>query len=104
MADLLKNETQRKEHHSKENQPADKASQNIQDVFLNNLRRERAIVTVFLVGGVKLTGRIKSFDKYAVLLESNSQEQLVFKHAISTVVVARTAQHVSQPVAQAAEA
>ncbi len=82
----------------------EKASQNIQDVFLNNLRKDRANVTVFLLGGVKLNGRIKSFDKYAVLLETNSQEQLVFKHAISTVVVARTPQSVSQAVPQVAEA
>jgi len=43
------------------------------------------------MSGVKLSGRIKSFDKYSVVLESNNQEQLVFKHAISTVVVSRTA-------------
>ncbi|MBI4458444.1 MAG: RNA chaperone Hfq [Acidobacteria bacterium] len=81
----------------------EKASQNIQDVFLNNLRRDRTLVTVFLMGGVKLTGKIKSFDKYAVVLETNNQEQLVFKHAISTIAVARAAQPVSQPV-QVAEA
>ena len=82
----------------------DKASQNIQDFFLNNLRRERTLVTIFLMGGVKLTGRIRSFDKYAVILESNSQEQLVFKHAISTVVVAKFSQPSPQPVPQIAEA
>ena len=60
------------------------------------------MVTVFLMGGVKLTGKIKSFDKYAVILETNSQEQLVFKHAISTVVVAKPAQPATQPVPQAA--
>ena len=78
----------------------DKTSQNIQDLFLNTLRRERTLVTVFLMGGVKLTGKIKSFDKYAVIQESNSQDQLVFKHAISTVVVARSVQPASQPVVQ----
>lgn len=109
MADLPNKLNQSKDHHyrephPKDHSPVDKASQNIQDVFLNNLRRERANVTVFLLGGVKLSGRIKSFDKYAVLLETNSQEQLVFKHAISTVVVARATQSVSQAVPQAAEA
>ncbi len=64
----------------------EKQAHNIQDVFLNNLRRDKLVVTVFLMSGVKLTGRIKSFDKYAVILESNHQDQLIFKHAISTVL------------------
>jgi host factor-I protein len=63
--------------------------QNIQDGFLNTARRERSTVTIFLLHGAKLTGRIKSFDKFSVLLESGSQEQLIFKHAISTVSYAR---------------
>ena len=80
----------------------EKNSQNLQDNFLNNLRKERTSVTIFLVGGVKLTGKIKGFDKYALVLETNNQEQLVFKHAISTVVVARAAQPAS-PAVQVAE-
>ena len=64
-------------------------SQNIQDVYLNTVRREKAPVTVFLISGVKLIGKIKGFDKYSVILEANNQEQLIFKHAISTVVVSR---------------
>jgi host factor-I protein len=68
-----------------------KPAQNIQDSFLNNARRDRVPVTIYLVSGVKLTGRIKSFDKYSVVLDtSNSQEQLIFKHAISTVVAGKT--------------
>jgi host factor-I protein len=59
--------------------------QNIQDAFLNTARRERSNVTIYLLHGAKLTGRIKSFDKFSVLLESGSQEQLIFKHAISTI-------------------
>lgn len=68
---------------------AEKQPQNIQDGFLNSARKEKLIVTVYLVSGVKLTGRIRSFDKFSVVLESNSQEQLIFKHAISTVVLPR---------------
>ena len=64
-------------------------SQGIQDSFLNAARKERLNVTIYLVSGVKLTGRIKSFDKYALVLESGSQEQLIYKHAISTVVTAK---------------
>lgn len=63
-----------------------KTAQNIQDTFLNTVRKDKSPITVYLVSGVKLTGRIRSFDKYSVLLENNNQEQLIFKHAISTVV------------------
>lgn len=69
----------------------EKQQQNIQDGFLNAARKEKTLVTIYLVSGVKLTGRIRSFDKYSVVLESNSQEQLIFKHAISTVALSRTA-------------
>jgi host factor-I protein len=65
------------------------AQQNIQDSFLNTARKERHNITIYLVSGVKLTGRIRSFDKYSVVLETGNQEQLIFKHAISTVVMAR---------------
>jgi host factor-I protein len=69
----------------------EKQTQNIQDGFLNSARKEKLPVTIYLTSGVKLTGRIRSFDKYSVVLESNSQEQLIFKHAISTVVLPRAA-------------
>jgi host factor-I protein len=67
------------------------AQQNIQDSFLNTARKERHNITIYLVSGVKLTGRIRSFDKYSVVLETSNQEQLIFKHAISTVVILRGA-------------
>ena len=66
-----------------------KPAQNIQDSFLNTARKEKVHVTIYLVSGVKLTGRIRSFDKYSLVLEANSQEQLIFKHAVSTVVMGR---------------
>ena len=69
-----------------ENKPA---TQNIQDTFLNAARKERSSITLYLMSGVKLTGRIRSFDKYSVVLETNNQEQLIFKHAISTVAVGK---------------
>ena len=72
-----------------ENKPA----QNIQDTFLNTVRKDKTPITIYLVSGVKLTGKIRSFDKYSVLLENNSQEQLIFKHAISTVVSTRSVLH-----------
>ena len=63
--------------------------QSIQDVYLNTMRRDKILVTIFLLGGVRLMGKIKGFDKYSVVLEANNQEQLIFKHAISTVTTAR---------------
>src|ERR1700761_5777398 len=66
-----------------------KPAQNIQDTFLNTVRKDKSPITIYLVSGVKLTGKIRSFDKYSVLLENNAQEQLIFKHAISTVVSGR---------------
>ena len=68
----------------------DKLAQNIQEAFLNNARKDKTFLTIYLMSGVKLSGRIKSFDKYSVILETNNQEQLIFKHAISTVVVSKT--------------
>lgn len=82
----------------------EKTSQNIQDSFLNNARKEKSVVTIFLLGGVRLNGRIKSFDKYSLILEANNQEHLVFKHAISTVVTARTAASQTAPGHAAAPA
>lgn len=70
-----------------------KPAQNIQDTFLNTVRKDKSPITIYLVSGVKLTGKIRSFDKYSVLLENNSQEQLIFKHAISTVVSGRPGNH-----------
>jgi len=67
------------------------ATQNIQDTFLNTARKERSSITIYLMSGVKLTGRIRSFDKYSVVLETNNQDQLIFKHAISTVAVGKSA-------------
>ena len=68
--------------------------QNLQDLFLNVIRREHIPVSMFLVNGIKLQGQIESFDQYVVLLKSNVT-QMVYKHAISTVVPVR-AVNVSQ--------
>src|SRR4030081_3532348 len=70
----------------------EKPAQNIQDSFLNNARKDKIVLTIYLMSGVKLSGRIKSFDKYSLVLETNNQEQLIFKHAISTVVTTRAIQ------------
>jgi host factor-I protein len=61
------------------------AAQNIQDAFLNSARRERISVIIHLLHGATLTGRIKSFDKFSVLLDVGGLDVLIFKHAISTI-------------------
>lgn len=76
----------------------DKAPQNIQEAFLNNARRDKTPVTLYLLSGVKLSGRIRSFDKFSLILENNHQEQLIFKHAISTVIL-NVNRPASRPVA-----
>lgn len=59
--------------------------QNLQDTFLNNLRKEHIPVSIFLVNGIKLQGKVDSFDQYVIMLK-NTVSQMVYKHAISTIV------------------
>jgi host factor-I protein len=63
-------------------------SQNVQDVFLNHIRKNKMPVTIFLVNGVKLQGIVTWFDNFSVLLRRDAHSQLVYKHAISTVMPA----------------
>ena len=64
--------------------------QSVQDVFLNTLRKKKIPVTIFLSNGVKLQGNITSFDNFSVLLRQDGQSQLIYKHAISTIMPANT--------------
>ncbi|MBI3420390.1 MAG: RNA chaperone Hfq [Proteobacteria bacterium] len=66
--------------------------QNVQDVFLNNVRKAKVPVTVFLINGVKLQGIITWFDNFSVLLRREAHVQLVYKHAISTIMPAKPVQ------------
>ncbi len=70
---------------------ADK-TQNVQDVFLNHVRKNKTAVTVFLVNGVKLQGIITSFDNFSLLLRRDAHSQLVYKHAVSTIMPAAPVQ------------
>ena len=74
--------------HKKNNGVHRSKGQSLQDPFLNALRRERIPVSIYLVNGIKLQGTIESFDQFVVLLR-NTVSQMVYKHAISTVVPAR---------------
>jgi host factor-I protein len=71
------------------------AGHNVQDPFLNTLRRDKVPVTIFLMNGIKLQGVITSFDNYCILLK-NSVTQLVFKHAVSTVMPSRNIQRLME--------
>ena len=61
-------------------------TQNLQDVFLNQLRRDRLSVTVFLLNGFQMHGIIRSFDGFTVVLDTDGKQQLIYKHAISTII------------------
>lgn len=67
-------------------------TQNLQDVFLNAVRKQKISLTIFLVNGVKLTGIVTSFDNFCVLLRRDGHSQLVYKHAISTIMPAQPVQ------------
>jgi len=81
---------------------ASEKSQNVQDVFLNHVRKNKLPVTIFLVNGVKLQGIITWFDNFCVLLRRDGQSQLVYKHAISTVMPAAPIQ-LFEPSKESAE-
>jgi host factor-I protein len=67
-------------------------NQNVQDVFLNNIRKQKTPVTIFLINGVKLQGIVTWFDNFSVLLRRDAHSQLVYKHAISTIMPAQPIQ------------
>jgi host factor-I protein len=77
--------------------------QNLQDTFLNAVRKSKSSVTIFLVNGVKLQGNITWFDNFCVLLRRDGQAQLVYKHAISTVMPLGPIQLMEQETAPAME-
>jgi host factor-I protein len=66
---------------------SESAQRDIQESFFDSIRRERSEVVVYLINGIRLRGRIKSFDRFTFVLESEGHDQLIFKHAVSTVGV-----------------
>ena len=64
-------------------------TQNLQDTFLNQARRERIMVTVFLMNGFQLRGTVRGFDSFVVFVDSDGKQQMIYKHAISTIAPAR---------------
>jgi host factor-I protein len=96
----LRSHTEQLERYENKENPMAKG-QSLQDPFLNALRKERVPVSIYLVNGIKLQGQIDSFDQFVVLLK-NSVSQMVYKHAISTVVPARNVRLQSEEGAVAA--
>ena len=64
-------------------------TQNLQDLFLNQLRKDKSVVTMFLMNGFQLHGVVKGFDSFTLVLDSEGKQQLIYKHAISTIVPPR---------------
>ena len=73
-----------------ESRPSSAAQPNIQDLFLNHVRRERVLVTIHLMDGRYFEGRVKSFDKFVVIFDVNGKDHLAFKHAIATIETSLT--------------
>ncbi|MBN4062691.1 MAG: RNA chaperone Hfq [Alkaliphilus sp.] len=63
-----------------------KQSINLQDLFLNQVRREKTVITIYLVNGFQLKGYVKGFDNYTIVIESDGKQQLIYKHAVSTIM------------------
>lgn len=63
-----------------------KSNINLQDVFLNKVRKEGTIITIFLVNGYQIKGVVKGFDSYTIVLEEENKQNLIYKHAISTII------------------
>ncbi len=66
--------------------PVTKGTHNLQDNFLNQIRKENMLSTIFLVNGYQIKGSVRSFDNFTILLDVDGKQQLVYKHAISTIV------------------
>jgi host factor-I protein len=73
-----------------ESRPSSVTQPSIQDLFLNHVRRERALVTIHLMDGRYFEGRVKSFDKFVVIFDVDGREHLAFKHAIATIETSLT--------------
>lgn len=63
-----------------------KSALNLQDIFLNQVRKEHISITVFLISGYQIKGYVKGFDNYTIVLDSDGKQQMIYKHAISTII------------------
>ncbi len=72
-----------------------KSSLNLQDIFLNQVRKERVPITIYLVNGFQIKGLVKGFDSYIIVIESDGKQQMIYKHAISTILPSKTVNFLS---------
>ncbi len=63
-----------------------KAALNLQDIFLNQVRKEKTQITIFLVSGYQIKGYVKGFDSYTIVMDSEGKQQMIYKHAVSTII------------------
>lgn len=63
-----------------------KSALNLQDIFLNQVRKDHISITVFLISGYQIKGYVKGFDNYTIVLDSDGKQQMIYKHAISTII------------------
>jgi len=73
-------------------------TQNLQDIFLNQARRDKLMVTMFLINGFQLRGTVRGFDSFTVVLDTEGKQQLIYKHAISTIVPPRPIDFIEQDI------
>ena len=67
-----------------------KAALNLQDIFLNQVRKEKTQITIFLVSGYQIKGYVKGFDSYTIVMDSEGKQQMIYKHAVSTIIPAKS--------------
>lgn len=75
-----------------------KGSINLQDVYLNKVRKENKEVTIFLINGYQIKGFIKGFDNYVIIIENSDKQQMVYKHAVSTIVPSKQVKFVNKTI------
>ncbi|MDK2920102.1 MAG: host factor-I protein [Candidatus Petromonas sp.] len=72
-----------------------KSALNLQDIFLNQVRKEHIPITIYLVNGFQIKGNVKGFDSYTIVIDSDGKQQMIYKHAISTIVPAKAVNFLS---------
>lgn len=81
-----------------------KAALNLQDIFLNQVRKEHTLITVYLVSGYQIKGYVKGFDSYTIVVDSDGKQQMIYKHAVSTIVPSKPVNFMNNPPVRQPEA
>ena len=74
-----------------------KTALNLQDIFLNQVRKEHGLITVYLISGYQIKGYVKGFDSYTIVIDSDGKQQMIYKHAVSTIVPAKPVNFMNNP-------